>query len=110
MKFYPNLWNGISGFLDDGKSIEQKAKEEIKEELGLEEKNILKIKQGKIFEIEEPEYSKTWIVHPILVEVNTDKIKLDWEAQNYKWLKDKEVKNFNFVPGFDKVLKNLSLR
>lgn len=107
MKFYPNLWNGISGFLDDGKTIEQKAREEIKEELGLEEKNILKIKQGKTFEIDEPRYSKTWIVHPILAEVDTDEIRLDWEARDYKWLKVNETKNLPFVLGFDDVLEIL---
>ena len=109
MNLYPNFWNGISGFLDDQKSIEEKVKEELQEELGIEINDIVSIQRGVIFDQEEEKYSKTWIVHPILVDVKTDKIKLDWEAQNYKWIKAKDAKNFDLLPGFDKVLKSFPL-
>jgi len=105
MRFYPNLWNGISGFLDDKNTIEQKAREEINEELGLNENHVIRIKQGKVFERDEPKYNKIWIIHPVLVEINTDKIKLNWEAHDYRWLKINETKNLPLVPGFDKVLE-----
>ena len=41
MNFYPGYWNGISGFLDDMQDVEQKVKQEIKEEAGIEEQDIL---------------------------------------------------------------------
>ncbi len=104
MRIYPNLWNGISGFLDDNKSVETKVKEELREEVGIKAGNIILITQGKIFEQEELKYDKTWIVHPVLAEVNTDKIKLDWEAEDYRWIKPAEIKSFDIVSGFDKVL------
>ena len=107
LHFYPNYWNGISGFLDDNKSIEDKVKEEMHEELGLDEKDILGIEQGEVFEQEEPQYNKTWIVHPILVDVATNNIKLDWEAQNFKWVSPEELTNFDLLPGFDRVLKSV---
>lgn len=107
MKLYPGYWNGISGFLDDNKSLKEKIIEELKEEVSLSKKNIISIKLGQIFDQEESKYKKTWIVHPVLVEVNTDKIKLDWEAQNYKWIKLGELKNFKLLPGFDLVIKSL---
>ncbi|OGY88714.1 MAG: hypothetical protein A2677_02235 [Candidatus Komeilibacteria bacterium RIFCSPHIGHO2_01_FULL_52_14] len=107
LNFYPNLWNGISGFLDDNKSIEEKVKEEMSEELGLLEKDIISIKQGKTFEQGEPKYNKIWIVHPVLVEISTDKIKLDWEAQSFKWINPADAKNFDLLPGFGQVLKNV---
>jgi hypothetical protein len=47
-------------------------------------------------------------VHPVLVEVGIDKVKLDWEARNYKWLTLQEVKKLKLLPGFDEVLKRLS--
>ena len=104
MNLYPNFWNGISGFLDDKKSIEQKVKDELREEAGLKESDIIAIHRGPIFNQEEEKYHKTWIVHPILVDVKTDKIKLDWEAQSYRWIKAEEAKNFDLLPGFDQVL------
>jgi isopentenyldiphosphate isomerase len=109
LNFYPGYWNGISGFLDDKKSLEQKVEEELREELGIAKKYIKKIKLGEIFDQDELKYKKTWIVHPILVEVATDKIKLDWESQNYRWIKSHEAKKLKLLPGFDKVLEKLSL-
>jgi isopentenyldiphosphate isomerase len=107
MKFYPDRWNGISGFLDDTKGIREKVKDELKEETGLEEKDIVDIMEGEIFEQNEPKYNKIWIVHPVLVEVKSDKIKLDWEAQDYQWIEPRKADNYELVPGFDKVLKIL---
>lgn len=107
LNFYPGYWNGISGFLDDQKSLEEKVIGEIKEELDLTVDKIKKIKLGEIFDQEESKYRKTWVVHPVLVEVKTDKIKLDWEARDFKWLSLREAKKLKLIPGFDKVLKKL---
>jgi len=109
LHFYPGYWNGVSGFLDDNRSLEQKVKEEVNEELGINEESIIDITLGEIFHKDELEYKKTWIVHPILVEVNTDKIKLDWEAQDYKWINYGEAKNYKLMPGFETVLEKLAV-
>jgi len=108
LNFYPGYWNGVSGFLDDRRSLNQKVLDELKKELGIAKTKIKKIQLGEIFDQEEPKYKKTWIVHPILVEVKTDKVKLDWEARNYKWLTLQEVKKLKVLPGFDEVLRRLS--
>jgi len=107
LNFYPGYWNGISGFLDDKKSLTEKVAEELREELGIPKNKILKIKLGEIFDQEELKYKKTWIVHPVLVEVKTDKIKLDWEAKNYQWLSLNEIKKLKLLPGFNLVLNKL---
>lgn len=107
LNFYPGCWNGISGFLDDAQTLKQKVENEIKEELRIAKKDIISVKLGKIFHQEEKKYKKTWIVHPILVEVKTDKIKLDWEAKDYKWINLGEEKRFKLLPGFDKVLEEV---
>ena len=108
LNFYPGYWNGVSGFLDDRRSLNQKVLDELKKELGIAKTKIKKIQLGEIFDQEEPKYKKTWIVHPVLVEVGTDRIKLDWEARNYKWLTLQEVKKLKVLPGFDEVLRRLS--
>lgn len=107
LNFYPNYWNGISGFLDDGRSVEEKVKDELKEELGIDEQDIFSIKQGEVFEQKEEKYDKLWVVHPVLIEVKHDRITLDWEAQDFRWIKVEEAKSFDLLPGFDKVLEKL---
>ncbi|MDP2874440.1 MAG: NUDIX domain-containing protein [bacterium] len=108
LNFYPGYWNGVSGFLDDQRSLDQKVSDELREELGVPKAKIKKIRLGEIFDQEEPKYKKTWVVHPVLVEIETDKIKLDWEAKNYKWLTLEEIKKLKLLPGFDGVLRRLS--
>ena len=107
--FYPGYWNGISGFLDDGRSIEEKLKAELNEEIGLKEADILSLVQGEPFEEEDLKYKKTWIIHPALLDVRTDRITLDWEAKECRWVDLKEVKDFQILPGFEKVLAALGL-
>jgi len=107
LNFYPGYWNGISGFLDDNKTLAEKVREELKEELGINKKDILQIRLGEVFDQDEPKYKKTWIVHPVLVKVKTDKIKLDWEARNYQWVNLQEAKKLKLLPGFDKVLEKI---
>jgi len=108
LNFYPGYWNGVSGFLDDQRSLQEKVEDELQEELGVPNEKINQIKLGEIFDQEEPKYNKTWIVHPVFVEVDTNKVKLDWEARSYKWVNLEEVRELNLLPGFDQVLEKLS--
>ena len=106
--FFPGCWSGVSGFLDDKRSFKQKVKDEIQEELGIPGKMVKNIRLCEIFHQEAPKYKKTWIVHPVLVEVKTDRVKLDWEAKNYRWIRLADTKKLKLLPGFDRVLEKVS--
>lgn len=107
MRLYPGYWNGISGFLDDHKSLTQKVYEELREELGISKRHVISIQLAGIFDQEAPKYKKTWIVHPVLVKINTNKIKLNWEARDYTWVKPAEAKTLDLMSGFEEVLKKV---
>ena len=109
MHFYPGKWNWIAGYLDDGGSVVEKVKEELREELGIQEEDILNIFEGEVFEQEEPEYNKIWIVHPVLIDVKNNRITLDWEAEKFEWINIEDVYKYDLLPGFEKVLKSLKL-
>ena len=104
MNFYPGFWNGVSGFLDDERGVEEKVKEELLEELGIGERNIIEIIEGIPFEQEDLKYGKTWIVHPVLVKVSANTVMPNWEIEDYKWIDAEEVETFELVPGFEKVV------
>ncbi len=104
LNFYPGYWNGISGFLDDQKDFDEKVREEIHEELGLESSHIQTIQHGQIFHQDEPKYNKTWIVHPVLVSIDTDRINTDWESQSLSWVAPSQARKMKLLPGFEKVL------
>jgi len=107
LNFYPGYYNGISGFLDDNKSLKEKIKKEISEELNLKASDIKSIKLGNIFHQKAPKYNKTWIVHPVLVRVKTNKLELDWEAQGFKWINIDEVNKYKLLPGFMGVISEV---
>lgn len=107
LNFYPGYWNGISGFLDDQRSLEEKVADELREELGITASKIISIRRGEIFDQEEPKYKKTWIIHPVRVELSTNNIRLDWEAENYRWVTVAQAKKLTLLPGFDEVLKRV---
>jgi isopentenyldiphosphate isomerase len=62
LRLFPGYWNGISGFLDDNRSLTEKV---IKEELGISGKSIRRMRFGRILEQDDPKHKKTWIIHPI---------------------------------------------
>ncbi len=105
MRLYPGYWNGISGFIDDQKSLTEKVYEELHEELGLPSDAIRSVALCGVFVQDAPEIGKTWIVHAILVEVHTDNIKTDWEASAYEWCSYPVVDGRALLPGFEAVLE-----
>jgi 8-oxo-dGTP pyrophosphatase MutT (NUDIX family) len=109
LDFHPSYWNGISGFIDDQLSLKEKVIEELREETGIPKNKIKKIRLGEIFDHEDKDYKKTWIVHPVLVDVTTDQVKLDWESEQHAWLPVSAIKKLKLMPGFNDVLRNLSL-
>ena len=105
MRLYPSYWNGISGFLDDMRSVEDKVAQELYEEIGLGADDIESIERGTVFLQEAPEYKKTWIVVPALVRVNRVEFNLNWETKRAEWFAPDEVLGLNLLPGFDEVIK-----
>ncbi len=102
---YPGLWNGVSGFLDDGKTPVEKAREEVWEELGLAEEDIVEVRECRTLEIEDAAIQKTWIVHPMLVRVRTDRVRLDWEASEHRWIRPEELESLVCTPGLDRIFR-----
>jgi ADP-ribose pyrophosphatase YjhB (NUDIX family) len=107
LRLYPGFWNGVSGFLDTNVSVEEKVYEELKEELGLSKSAIRDMRRGNVLIQDSDTYQKTWIVFPIAIQVNTDVIKLDWEAVNYQWLTVAEARKLKLLPGLSEVLDEL---
>jgi len=105
---YKGKWNAVGGYLDEIKPIRKKILGEVKEELGIGEDNIMSIRLGRSYEFNDKEIGKTWIVHPVLVELKERQdIKLDWEHTECRWIEADEIKNFDTVPQTERSWKNL---
>lgn len=104
LRFYPGCWNGVSGFLDDQRSLTDKVVEELTEELGVGEAAVQQVELRGVFDQEAPEHEKTWIVHAVRAELTTDQVALDWEAERYEWFAAWPGEEYQLLPGFDTVL------
>lgn len=103
---HPLYWSGVSGFLDDQKGLQNKVKEELKEEIGVTSKQIKSIHFGEIFHRNAPMFKKTWIIHPILVELHSNQIQLNpKECRDFRWVNLKNINKFRLLPGFKETLK-----
>jgi len=53
--------------------------------------------------------NRKWIVHPFLFHVKApEKIKIDWEHTEVKWIKPRELAKYKTVPGLDKALARVT--
>lgn len=107
--FYKGYWSGPFGFLDDQRTVEQKVRQEILEEVGLRRRDIISVDVGEPFTSENRRGRKVFIVFPAKVEVRSSKITTDWEARNYTWVENVTLSRCHIVPNFYKVLENFGL-
>ncbi|MBU2579184.1 NUDIX domain-containing protein [Patescibacteria group bacterium] len=105
VRVYQGLWNSVAGYLDEFRPLEEKAREELREELGITADLIKQTKMGQPYEMIDNNVQKIWIIFPVLVELNKKPaIKLDWEHTEYQWISPSELKKFDVVPSLDKTL------
>jgi ADP-ribose pyrophosphatase YjhB (NUDIX family) len=100
LAFYPEYWHCVAGFLDDQQSIEEKTREELREELGWHDSEYQILARGSVHIDEAPRYGKTYLVVPILVESRTSGVTLDWEASQAQWFAPADIKKLKLLPGF----------
>ena len=99
---YKGLWNGISGFIDEPKTIDDFAKQELAEELSLDTKLISKIKVCTPYEVNDLAIDRIWFVYPVLVTLNQKpNIVLDWEHTDYAWIEPVQLEDYKCVKDFD---------
>ncbi|MGD0353728.1 MAG: nicotinamide-nucleotide amidohydrolase family protein [Dehalococcoidia bacterium] len=104
---YRRSWAGVSGYIETN-DIDQ-AFTEIRQETQLYQKDLKLIKKGAPLEVIDKNLNRKWIVHPFLFHVKApDKIKIDWEHTESKWIKPSELKKYDTVPGLAKALARVN--
>lgn len=102
------LWGGVSGIIEKKDTPLKRAKREIFEELGINEKDLKLLKKSKKMRLVSPQYKNhEWIVFPFLFSVKNPKINLNWENVEYRWIDAGSITKFKTVPSLDKVLFSL---
>jgi len=103
------LWAGVSGIIEKNDTTPlDRAKIEIFEETGIDEKEIELLRSIEQIKIESSQYKNhEWNIFPFLFKANNPKIKLNWENSDFDWIKPNEIKNYKTVPDLEKILFSL---
>ncbi len=92
------MWSPIGGYLEDGLSVLEQAKKEVKEELGITSALLKNHKLGKNFVIDEKKIDRKWRIYPVLFRLKKfPKIKLDWENTTCRWVKPSDIKKMKTI-------------
>jgi len=95
---YRGRWAGVSGYIEE--EPDKQAMIEIKEETGLGEEDVELIKKGKPLIIVDEKINRKWVVHPYRWQIkDPQKIKIDWEHKEMKWIKPCNLSRYRTVPG-----------
>ena len=89
-------WHVIAGFLDEEKTLRQKALEEVQEETGIGQDCIASVRA--LEPVHYTDEAKHWIVYNVIVELSAfPKITLDWESPEYEWVEHAEVGSYGLL-------------
>jgi len=96
---YRGKWAGFSGYIEKETSPLAQACIEMKEEAGLDADDVELVKEGQPLEVVDSELNRKWIVHPFRFRVlMPQKIKIDWEHTEAKWIDPADIGRCETVP------------
>ena len=103
---YQGRWAGVSGYVET--NPDEQALTEIREETGLEKSDIELMAKGAPIEVIDEEIGRKWIIHPYLFHIaDPNKIKLDWEHKELKWIIPGDMGKYETVPELKKALESV---
>ncbi len=99
VRTYRGHWAAISGYLEAGATPLSQAREELREELGLEEEDARLIRTGEPLTFTDDAIGVAWTVHPFLFRLRDgSEIRTDWEASLSGWTPPAEIGELPTVP------------
>ena len=100
---YQGKWAGVSGYIET--TADEQALTEIEEETSLSGEDLKLIKKGRPLEVKDDKLGVKWVVHPYLFHIkDRDKIKIDWEHKEARWIQPRDIDNFETVPKLKETL------
>jgi PncC family amidohydrolase len=95
---YQGRWAGVSGYLEEGRTLLQQALLEMEEEIGLKAEEVELVKEGGEVEALDMELHRRWIVHPFHFKIKQRELAIDWEHTELRWVLPSEIAQYETVP------------
>ncbi|MBA7565708.1 MAG: NUDIX domain-containing protein [Dehalococcoidia bacterium] len=103
---YRGSWAGVSGYIET--TADEQALTEIEEEANLRRGDVELLKKGEPLAVEDEGLGIRWVVHPYLFRIkDRDKIRIDWEHKEARWIKPEDIDNYQTVPKLKEALSRV---
>jgi 8-oxo-dGTP pyrophosphatase MutT (NUDIX family) len=103
---FQGRWAGVSGYLEGDESPLERALKEIEEETGLGREEVVLEREGAVVAAPDPKRGVVWVVHPFLFRAKHQAIRLDWEHDEARWVRPKELLELETVPKLREALES----
>ena len=110
VRTYKGLWGGVAGYVEEGETPFETALKEIHEETGLSKDDVRFIRRVNPLRFTDFYEGKKydWEIFPFLFKYEKkDKIHIDWEHSEYRWISPSEIEKMEAVPHFRDVLSRV---
>ena len=105
---YPGKWGGISGALDNDKTIDEQAVVEIEEETGVSREYLKLLKKGEPVFIDDEERNLRKVIFPYLFHIeDRNEVRIDWEHDQLKWIKPEDIDKYDTMPKLKELLEQV---
>lgn len=106
VRAYAGKWCTVAGYIDEAKSLEEKARRELEQELGLKSSDILSIATGEPYEFRDPDLNKQWHIHPMVAVLeHAMEVTIDWEHADFEWIDPAQLEEYDTVPKLEESLR-----
>jgi hypothetical protein len=100
---YRGKWAGVSGYIES--TADEQALTEIEEETSLARTEVELVKKGEPLAVEDEGLGVRWLIHPYRFRIkDRDKIKIDWEHKEARWIKPEDIDEYPTVPKLKEAL------
>ena len=103
---YRGKWSAVAGYIEKDEKPDDTARKEMREEVGVTDAKLMK--RGEPHEFYDLDLGIVWMVHPYRFAVESDKVQLDWENVESKWILPEELKLYDIVPMLEESWKRVS--
>lgn len=106
VRTYRGKWCTVAGYLDEVNTVRDKSLAELEEELQVSQDRVQDVRTGAVYEFEDTESHRTWIVHPVMARLaKQPPIVLDREHTEFKWIEPSAIGAYDTVPMLERSLK-----
>mgnify|MGYP000330142126 FL=1 len=102
---FQHHWSGVSGFVEPGEEPLETSQREVEEEAGIPRASLELLARAAPHRVEKPD--KSFEVHSFLYRCAIDRVRLNWENDEFAWVAPESLRDYLTVPWLPEMVAEL---